>query len=88
MRFTVALGGFLGFAFGVIGGLVGGRDPGSMLLQATLACVVGGVLFRWLHGLFLRSVAVAYRERQEAERQRRRERNAQKRASSTAAAGS
>lgn len=86
MKFTAALGGFLGFALGVIGGLIGGREPGSLLLQSMLGCVIGAMLFRWLHRLFLRSLAHAHRERREIVERQRREQRAAKRASGPAAA--
>lgn len=66
MKFFTALGGFLGFALVMAIGLAMGRRSAMLLLEASLACVIGGVLFRWWHRMLLHGVQAAQRERREA----------------------
>jgi hypothetical protein len=68
MRFITALGGFIGFAIGVGGGLIGGREGAYIFLQAGIASVVGAVSFQWLHRLLLRGVEDSIRAQKEAKR--------------------
>jgi hypothetical protein len=66
MKFFTALGGFLGFALAFGLGLAGGRHSAMLLLQASLACIVGALLFRWWHRMLLQGVQAAQAERRAA----------------------
>lgn len=70
MKYTTALGGFLGFIIGVAGGFVGGREAAFIFLQAGIASAVGAVLFNWLHYLLLKGVADSIREKKEKARRK------------------
>ena len=59
MKFVVCLGGFLGFTLVMAAGLFAGRRSPSLLLEASLACLLGAILFRWVHRMFLRQVQAA-----------------------------
>lgn len=56
MKLAVALGGFAGFSIVTAVGFMGGRDPANILLEASIACVLIALLFRWLHLSFIRHV--------------------------------
>ncbi len=66
MKFFTALGGFLGFALAMGLGLAAGRRSVMLLLEASLACVVGATLFRWWHRQLLRGVQLSHLERRAA----------------------
>jgi hypothetical protein len=66
MKFFTALGGFLGFALAMAIGLAIGRRSAMLLFEASLACMLGAMLFRWWHRLLLNSVVEAQQERRAA----------------------
>jgi cell division protein FtsL len=66
MKFFTALGGFLGFALVMGLGLATGRRSVMLLFEASLACMVGAMLFRWWHRLLLQGVQAAQHERRAA----------------------
>jgi hypothetical protein len=68
VKFITALGGFVGFAIGVGGGLIGGREGAYIFLQAGVATAVGAVSFQWLHRVLLRGVEDSIRTQREAKR--------------------
>lgn len=68
MKLAVSLGGFLGFAFVVVAGLFAGRDPARLALESGLACVLGALLFRWLHQSFVRHLNSSLRSRRQGAR--------------------
>jgi len=59
MKLAVAIGGFAGFGLVSIVGFAARRDPASVLLEGSIACVLGALLFRWLHVSFVRNVQAA-----------------------------
>lgn len=66
MKLTTAWGGFVGFILALAAGLAVGREPGRLLLDACVSCVIGAWLFQWLHRQFvenLRTALIAQRER-------------------------
>lgn len=66
MKFFTALGGFIGFAFVIGIGLFTGRHSAMLLLQASVACMVGALLFRWWHRLLLQGVQSSLQEKRVA----------------------
>jgi hypothetical protein len=65
MKLAVATGGFAGFALVSIAGFLARRDPASVFLEASVACVIGALLFRWFHVSFVRSVQAAHAARRQ-----------------------
>lgn len=63
MKFLMALGGFLAFAAVSAIGFVGRRDPGRVVMEASLAAVVAAMLVRWLYGFLARSVNASLEEK-------------------------
>lgn len=66
MKFFTALGGFLGFALAMGIGLAIGRRSVMLLFEASLACMVGAMLFRWWHRMLLQGVQDSQQERRAA----------------------
>lgn len=66
MKFFTAFGGFLGFALVMGAGLAAGRRSATLLLEASIACVIAGMLFRWWHRMLLQGVKRSIDERREA----------------------
>lgn len=66
MKFFTALGGFLGFAVVLGIGFTTGRHSVMLLLQASIACVVGAMLFRWWHRMLLEGVKTSLEDRRVA----------------------
>lgn len=66
MKFATAFGGFLGFVLVCGAGLVARRDPAGVLLEASFACVIGGLLGRWMMRLLVSNVHAAHLERRRA----------------------
>ena len=66
MKFFTALGGFLSFALVMGIGLAIGRHTVMLLFEASLACMVGAMLFRWWHRLLLQGVHDAQEDRRAA----------------------
>lgn len=66
MKFFTALGGFLGFALVMGVGLAAGRLAASLLFEASVACVIGAMLFRWWHRLLLQGVQSSLEEKRAA----------------------
>jgi len=48
MRFVFLLGGLTGFLLTTLAGWWADRAPDALLLDAAVAAVAGGLLFRWL----------------------------------------
>ena len=67
MKKMMVTGGLLGFGLGLLCGLLtqGSEWPG-ILLRASIAALVAGLLLRWWAALFLRCVSRAHAERQAA----------------------
>lgn len=63
MKFFTALGGFLGFALVMAIGLANGRRSAMLLLEASLACMLGAMLFRWWHRMLLQGVKDSLEEK-------------------------
>jgi cell division protein FtsL len=63
MKFFTALGGFLGFALVMAIGLAIGRRSAMLLLEASLACVIGSMLFRWWHRMLIQGVQASLQEK-------------------------
>jgi hypothetical protein len=72
MKFFTAIGGFLGFALVMAVGLAVGRRSASLLLEASVACVIGGMLFRWWHRMLLQGVKASIDDRKRVEAEARR----------------
>jgi hypothetical protein len=66
MKSLLLIGGALGFALVFAGGSRVGRDPLSVVIEASFGCLVGAFLFRWLGNLYLQSVRTTVREREMA----------------------
>jgi hypothetical protein len=67
MRKMMAAGGLMGFGVGTVCGLIaeGSSWPG-ILVRASIASLIGGILLRWWAGVYGRCVAEAHAERQAA----------------------
>lgn len=63
MKFLMAVGGFVTFAAVSVAGFVVRRDPGRIVMEASIAAVVAAVLIRWLYGYLARSVNAALEEK-------------------------
>jgi hypothetical protein len=66
MKAFVVLGGFLGFSLVTGAGFFVGRDPAKVLLEGSIGCVIGAVLFRWLYGVLVRNVQRSIQQRRQA----------------------
>jgi hypothetical protein len=53
MKYFLLVGGFIGFVVAFISGWNAGNSPAVVLRDATVACFVGGMLFRLLHAAFI-----------------------------------
>lgn len=69
MRYLLLVGGSLGFALVFASGWRVGRDPLSVVMEASFGCLAAAFLFRWLGMIYLRSVRTMVRERATASRQ-------------------
>lgn len=56
MKFFMLLGGFLGFLAVMSAGLLAGSDPWLVLLNASIGCVIGAILFRVFRSVVSNSV--------------------------------
>lgn len=66
MKFIFLLGGLTGFLLTILAGGWAGRAPDRLLLDAAVAAVVGGLLFRWLWSVALGALREARTERDRA----------------------
>lgn len=53
MKYFLLLGGFIGFVVAFVSGWHAGNSPAVVLRDSTVACFVGGMLFRLLHSAFI-----------------------------------
>ena len=53
MKYFLLVGGFIGFVVAFVSGWNAGNSPAVVLRDATVACFVGGMLFRLLHAAFI-----------------------------------
>jgi H+/Cl- antiporter ClcA len=56
MRYVFFLGGLAGFSLAALSGWSAGRAADRIFLDASLGCLVGGLLFRWLWNVMLRGL--------------------------------
>ncbi len=70
MKYLLLIGGLLGFGLVFLGGLMAGRESLPAVIEGSLGCVVGAVLFRWLGNVYQQSVRITVRERETAARAR------------------
>ncbi len=66
MRFVFLLGGLLGFALAGASSWLADSPPGRVFLDASLGCLVGALLFRWLWTVLLRGLRETLVARQRA----------------------
>lgn len=59
MKLATAWGGFVGFLIATVAGVIAGREPVMLLLDACLACLVGAWLLQWLHRTLVQNVRTA-----------------------------
>jgi hypothetical protein len=64
MKKLMITGGLLGFAIGVVFGLLQESQWPAVLWRASVAALCAGILLRWWGRLWARSVHMACRERQ------------------------
>ena len=56
------LGGFVGFAICFATGLAAGSDIGQVLFNASIGCMVGGIMFKWISVLLVESLQMQRRK--------------------------
>ena len=66
MKLFMILGGLIGFAMGLLPGLVQENAWAGVFWRASVAALVMGVLFRWWGRIWIRNLVAAHRERQAA----------------------
>jgi hypothetical protein len=66
MRFVFLLGGLFGFALAGAASWQADCTPGRIFLDASLGCLVGALLFRWLWTVLLRGLRETFVARQRA----------------------
>ncbi len=66
MKLLMLLGGLLGFCTGIAFGFVQGSSWSSILLHASIAAYLAGILMRWWGRVWLRSLHQAHFERAQA----------------------
>lgn len=66
MKFVVLSGGGCGFAAAGATGLAAGHSPDRILLDASLGCLAGALLFRGFWSVLLRGIRQAYLARRAA----------------------
>jgi hypothetical protein len=66
MKALMILGGFTGFALGVVLGLIKDSSWPTILWRSSVAALAGGILFKWWGFIWMNSLAEAQRQRQEA----------------------
>jgi hypothetical protein len=66
MRFVFLLGGLLGFVLAGATSWLADCTPGRVFLDASLGCLVGALLFRWLWTVLLRGLRETLVARQRA----------------------
>jgi hypothetical protein len=64
MKYFLLMGGFAGFAAVLIASFYAGNRPATALMDASVGCLVGGVLFRMLHAAYLSGVKGCIADRQ------------------------
>ena len=72
MKYLLLVGGAAGYALVFAGGWRVGRDPLSVVVEASFGCLAAAFLFRWLGTIYLRSVRTMLREREVVSRQHNR----------------
>ena len=53
MKYFLLMGGFVGFAVVLFASYSAGNRPAVALLDASIGCLVGGLLFRMLHAAYI-----------------------------------
>lgn len=66
MRFVFLLGGLLGFVLAGAASWWGDSTPGRIFFDASLGCLIGAVLFRWLWTVVLGGLRETFVARQQA----------------------
>ncbi len=66
MRFVFLIGGFLGFVLAGTASWLADCTSGRIFFDASLGCLIGAQLFRWLWSVLLQGVHETYVERQRA----------------------
>jgi hypothetical protein len=56
MKFIFLAGGLAGFCLAAISGWCADRAPDRILLDASLGCLVGALLFRWFWTVLVRGI--------------------------------
>ena len=56
MKFVFLAGGLAGFLLAAITGWLADRAPDRILLDASLGCLVGALLFRWFWTVLVRGI--------------------------------
>ncbi len=63
MKYFLLVGGFVGFVLAFVSGWNAGNSPAVVLRDATVACFVGGMLFRLLHAAFISGLRAKLHDR-------------------------
>jgi hypothetical protein len=66
MRFVFLLGGLLGFVLAGAASWWGDSTPGRIFFDASLGCLFGAVLFRWLWSVLLGGLRETFVARQQS----------------------
>jgi hypothetical protein len=56
MKSIFLAGGFAGFLIVAAAGVIAGRDPDRILLDAAVGCLIGALLFRWFWTILVRGI--------------------------------
>lgn len=85
MRFIFLIGGFVCFVLVSLGGWLADRAIDNILLDASIAALIGGFLFRWFWAIFVKLLSQAVRAKRAAERAREEAAHAAAKAAANAA---
>lgn len=66
MKFIFLTGGFAGFSVALLTGWWAGSSPDRLLLDATIGCLAGAVLFRWFWRVLLSALRETFVARHRA----------------------
>lgn len=55
-HYLLLVGGFTGFALAFATGIVVGNDIGQVLFNASIGCMIGAFLFRWISDLYIECI--------------------------------
>jgi hypothetical protein len=56
MKFVFLAGGFAGFLAAGVTSFWGGHEPGRILFDGAVGCLVGALLFRWFWAVLVRGI--------------------------------